>query len=522
MSNSVRIRDLDIGKIDASNELIDNSGENIERFKMSFLMPQSIKIKLLLDGEKYFVSGMKGTGKTALLRYIDLTMQKEYKAITTFVLFKSDISEEDKINFAQSVRVLLVKDFKKSLAEKQYIQDYETVWELFFHRLIVQQLSDVANGPFLDDKNNKTYIKHVKSTKDGSEKNGINRIVPKLTKGNLKLNIDVVEAGVEFEWEDKDKKTVSLSKVSEQLTKLLKFLKPGERKFYIFLDELELSLETGYKHDRDAILIRDLIETVKKFNKIFRTNELPIRILAGIRSEVLESVQGKGKEINKTLSDFGEQIYWHGKSTDNLSHPLIKIAIKKIRAAKNMLGLTDDSVDKDLFYNYFPRDINSISSPKYILDNTWYRPRDIVRILSTAASINPNEMKFSQAAFDESRREYSRLSWIELSEELSASLTPLAINAIKIIFTGFKPFFWMNDLKVRYHDQSILYGVDTGFKEFTINGSLLQQLFNVGMIGNGTKGNIAFSFRGNDQLFLDQVMMIHPALWPYFSIARDH
>jgi hypothetical protein len=359
----------------------------------------------------------------------------------------------------------------------------------------------------------------VKATDRENDSSKISKILPKLTKGNVQINVNGMGGGVEFEWKDEAKKTVSLGALVEKLNDLLIMLKPGDCKFYIFLDELELSLEIGFKHDRDAILIRDLIESVKKFNKIFRTNKLPIRIIAGVRSEVLESVQGKGKEINKTLSDFGEKIYWHGKSTNDLNHPLIKIAIKKLRAANNAMGYSCDDPDKDLYYRYFPREINRISSPKYILSNTWYRPRDIVRLLSTAASMNPNETSFTHAAFDESKREYSKLSWVELSEELSANLTPHAISAIKILFTGYKPFFWKNELETRYYEQANLYA-DSGFNEIKIDNKLLQRLFKVGMIGNGTKGNIMFSFRGNSHLLLDEVMMIHPALWGCFSIRR--
>ena len=66
--SQIRLRDLKLGKIDAKNELLDSSPEELSFFENSFLMPETVTIEDFTNNNVFFVTGMKGTGKTALLR----------------------------------------------------------------------------------------------------------------------------------------------------------------------------------------------------------------------------------------------------------------------------------------------------------------------------------------------------------------------------------------------------------------------------------------------------------------------
>jgi hypothetical protein len=69
MSN-LKLKDIYFGNIDAKNELLNDSIDEIERFVNGFCLPPNIIIDDFLNKGKYFITGLKGIGKTALLRYI--------------------------------------------------------------------------------------------------------------------------------------------------------------------------------------------------------------------------------------------------------------------------------------------------------------------------------------------------------------------------------------------------------------------------------------------------------------------
>lgn len=72
----MQLKDINFGKVDAKNELKEDSDIQNLKFEQAYLVPDYIDMDALKDGRKYIISGMKGTGKTALLRYIDIQLRK--------------------------------------------------------------------------------------------------------------------------------------------------------------------------------------------------------------------------------------------------------------------------------------------------------------------------------------------------------------------------------------------------------------------------------------------------------------
>lgn len=67
------IKDILFGKTDASNELQEVGDEY---FLDSFLPYEKYKITEFLCGKRYYIIGRKGTGKTALLKYLECKFPK--------------------------------------------------------------------------------------------------------------------------------------------------------------------------------------------------------------------------------------------------------------------------------------------------------------------------------------------------------------------------------------------------------------------------------------------------------------
>lgn len=65
---NTKVKNLYSGKPDARDEL---SAPNSPFFK-SFIMPPNFELEDILEGDKCFIRGYKGSGKTALLLYINI------------------------------------------------------------------------------------------------------------------------------------------------------------------------------------------------------------------------------------------------------------------------------------------------------------------------------------------------------------------------------------------------------------------------------------------------------------------
>jgi len=515
MIKHLLLKDIFVGKTDAKNEFIENSIDEKTKFIDSYLIPENITIKNFENGGTYYVTGLKGTGKTALLRYLELSFSKD--SYSSFILFKSEFSEEDKANFSKAASTFLTE--KNETTEVD--EDFLNIWVWFLHRHIVKYSQENNIQLFEDNKAWQQYSKCVSAPKLGDEKSGITKLFPKLKRGSVEIEGDIevikTKLGIEFEWENEKDKLVKFSSIVRQADELYKKLTPKKKNIYIFIDELELALGKTKQYQKDIKLIRDLIVAINHMNTTSRKCKYPIYIITAIRSEVLTSIQSSGREINKPILDFGISLKWQQSGGNSKSHPLIKIINKKIQSAEKSLGYTEVSTDEEIWKKYFPEKINSTLTHEYILHRTWYRPRDIIRLLSIAQQQFPNETSFSHAVFDAIVKEYSTQSWVEHAEELRAILSEQEIDGIKKLLTSITCPFTFNEFRNHCDTKKEFYSdVEVLFKRHK-PADILSLLYRVGLIGN-TGQKVRYSFRGDDELVLESNMKIHDPLWNYLSI----
>ncbi|OAV66455.1 hypothetical protein Barb6_02593 [Bacteroidales bacterium Barb6] len=205
MSGQLQFKDLFVGKIDAKNEILEDSDIEKERFIESYLIPDNISLDSFLKGYRYIISGLKGTGKTALLQYISLHAEKEHNANTSFILFKSDFAENDKKDFSRAVKTTTIADTNDI---SDVGEDFVNIWMWFFHRHLVKMIE--KNPPFEINNDFNKYKSCVLTPKNGDERSGITRFLPKLKRGNVEIedDFDLLKGkfGLDFEWTDKNTK----------------------------------------------------------------------------------------------------------------------------------------------------------------------------------------------------------------------------------------------------------------------------------------------------------------------------
>ena len=267
-------------------------------------------------------------------------------------------------------------------------------------------------------------------------------------------------------------------------------------------------------YQKDIVLVRDLILAIDELNRICRQKSYNIHIIASIRSEVVTSVLSSGFEINKCIEDYGVTINWFQKGGNFTDNPLLKIIENKIHASEKQNNIQPS---ENVWKTYFSNQIHNTEPRRYILNNIWYRPRDIIRLMLLLQSESLEKSIFDQESFDRAQQEYSNKMWTEFSEELRLTYTPDDINAIKKFFTKIPIPFTYKLLEERAKDLGDIYPSVKALFEKVPMASFLEKMFELGIIGN-TGERTVFSFLGDQDISLLEPMVIHNPLRNFFAV----
>lgn len=518
----ITIKDIYTGKPDAKDEI---NFDGLGGFVNSYVIPDSYDIDGLLSGNNYFVTGYKGTGKTALLFYLEyLVKNNAPHSCTSFIFFKDGFTETQKQQLeGYSKRISSFVAFEESIVIDNI--DFEHIWRwLFFKRLIADN-EEYSDNLFVDNdnwRNFKLIIDRIKAPTDKIK----NIITQKIKIGaTIKDSFTSSEISPEFEVDFANKNNNNYTKFVQLLDEAESILCKVTRTdtpYYIFVDELEAYYgdETIFK--RDLRFIRDLIFTVKRMNEILIQLGGQTKVICSARTEIINAISRFviSKEMNKVINGFEVPIIWNYATTSSFQHPIIQVLLKRIAITMNLES--DDYDYKEIYNQWFPEQIHDIEPASYILNNSWYKPRDIVRLISSAQnSIKKNNTSFNQSVFDSLRKKYSEDSLIEIREELRALYTSDEIETIISCFTGYKTVFSYNKLKER---------IQKYFSETLLNeklNTILQDLYRLGFLGNFLPASQSYRWqhKGDNSLIISDEwrMVIHYALHGALSLnARQN
>jgi hypothetical protein len=270
----------------------------------------------------------------------------------------------------------------------------------------------------------------------------------------------------------------------------------------------------------DRRIIRDLVYAISHINADSAERRRKIYIVSSLRTEVLHSILELGHEIGRDVDDYGDRLDW-SSSRDRPDHPLLRLIARKIHVTS---GMPLENVWNDLF----PRRINNQDYYRFILGSSYYRPRDVVRLLRVARDHDKNASTFTTAHFDATSLEYSKQTWLEVTEELLASYSSDDIAALQRFLLGWNTHFFRRSIEKRlsshYRDDKLVQDL---FRRRGI-GQLLSDLYRIGVLGNDfiVRNNLGKSsnrhrwiFRGNTTLNDGERMAIHKSLWKHLSMA---
>lgn len=522
----LKVQDIYIGKPDAKDELLlQKSNEFLE----SYVIPPNFSFNDIINNDKMFIYGNKGTGKTALLLYLESECQKyDDCTCTSFILFKSQYGNVQRLGLDKISRnIVKTIDVDNDILQNE--QDFEYIWRWIFFKHIVEENENSNCGIFVDDENWTNFVATV------------NRILPERTSGKIFKFPSIVKIGMSYSSETsgtqsiKPELTLDFNE-KENLKEYTQFvslidvaakqfgkLTRTDIPFYIFVDELEAFYADDDILCRDLRMIRDLILTVKLFNDLFITYGFAkTKFICSIRTEIVNSVIQfvPPKEINKVISGFSWPLIWNYSNTNSYAHPIFEIWLRRIELSENRIGNKYHNT-KEIYDKWFCPNVDNMPTVTYVLNNTWNKPRDIVRFLNaTKNTHHANRHMYTPGIFNSAINEYSDESLKELKEELNALYTPEEINVIFMCLTGFKPSFSYDELLERVQK----YFTNTFLKDKLNN--VLSDLYRIGIIGNSSKSSnlTRWEYKGNQGLVFDEDwnIIVHRALWKSLSLSEKH
>lgn len=174
-------KDIKFGKTDASNELMEFGDDY---YLSSFLEYERYHIEDFFEGRKYFILGRKGTGKTALLKYMECKFREKVENLVIPIRFKSDFDEIDR-KYVKRASSLVQEEVIENNNEK--LKSYVSSWQVYLIYQIFKRINS-KNAEYSVFCNNKEYTLIWQLLLMIYGENGGNKIVPKISKGLINIS----------------------------------------------------------------------------------------------------------------------------------------------------------------------------------------------------------------------------------------------------------------------------------------------------------------------------------------------
>ena len=519
----IMIKNIYAGKPDAKDEI---NFEGMDDLIRTFVIPSNFNLDNLLFGNFCFISGFKGTGKTALLFYLDNYIKnKDISSCSSFIFFKEEFTDMKKFELETiSKRILSSITIEKTTLIGN--TDFEYIWRWLLFKRIIADNEEYNKGLFKDDDNWDCFFKTISKIKGPSDAK--KNIIP----SKIKLGIPctdpisgvIIAPEIEVDFQnEKDTNFAQFTNLIDEAEKKFLYVNRTDIPYHIFIDELEAFYGNEDIFKRDLYLIRDLIFTVKRFNSLIsNAGMINTKIICSIRTEILNAISRfiVTKELNKVTSGFEVPLHWSYSNTNSFSHPIMQILLRRIAISEKEDNEANEK-DRDISQRWFPEQIHDIEPANYILNNSWCKPRDIVRLIMSAQNcIHSDKSMFSQAVFDSFIKQYSSDSLVEIKEEMRALYMPQEIDLIINCLTGYRSTFSVNQLQNRVGK----YYKNTIWTERFVQ--ILSDLYRLGFIGNYLPSSKEYRWqhKGDDGVILSDEwrLMIHQALQISLSVGKKH
>lgn len=211
---------IQFGKLDANSEYL-LLGK--DAYKAIFYACPGFNIGGFLNGDCYYIHGEKESGKTALLKYIEI-IAEENRHYVDYIRFKKGIDEDERNAIKRAG--IPIEPFE-TVVESEIPSDFTincvAAWQVFMIHSVLDLLRE--DNTIFENTPTLKKLRLLLDTAYGVQKSTIKSIVPVMKRGNIKLGVGVAELNAEFEWRGKDGNIVSFRAFAKKVQELFEELK---------------------------------------------------------------------------------------------------------------------------------------------------------------------------------------------------------------------------------------------------------------------------------------------------------
>ncbi|MDR2526214.1 MAG: hypothetical protein LBC83_08580 [Oscillospiraceae bacterium] len=421
----------------------------------------------IIQSDKYFVIGRKGTGKSAIYRFLE----HEARSKGYFV------SNQDFGNFPFEKLLQLTDDtFGKP-------NQYQSIWlNIILNSFVAQVAALDEEGENDHWKALKQYHSQFGTTLENAHKEVVTR-TDKKTRG-LRLGAESLSGGFSRESACETKNVCSpednITQVNAKLQEgLLQYLLTAstEARFIVQFDRLDDNYNTYQQKTSYYQLIISLCKVVYMLNQSFRQRRLvSARVIVYLRSDIYGALQKYDAESSR-WGDFVYKLNWVVRNqTDWEWCALRRMIDKRIEAS----GIAD----KKTFDAIFPPELMERRSEKedvfkYIVNRTFHRPRDVIKFCKCLQEeVKQSGMgMLDYASIRNAEKAYAH--WF-MHEELKNELNPVLNEKLDAVYRLLKKIgkgtFLFGEFEKTYRE--VAGGVMKSADD------LLRYLYSVGIVQN--------------------------------------
>jgi len=470
--------------------------EEIENWKLEAKLEDSDRyfyhtrvVARILKGQKLYVVGRKGTGKTAISEYFNNLKEKNY--------------------FAQKLT------FKNFPFNKLYeLQDngftrpnqYITLWKYVIYSTICKLMS---NNPTIDLESRQK----LRTVFNDDIENALPHAVERWTGKKFDLSILGNGIGIGSNKEVVEKEDSDWTRRVDILEKFLQ-QQIGADKYLVMFDELDEDYKDiiePEKYKQYTELLTSLFKAAQDIRARFSKHKFFPVIF--IRDDIYDVLQDPDK--TKWL-DYKVDLEWNEASIKNM------LAFRLSRATTHRGPAKDfHTVWSELFNSgkvkYGDRQRKSMSPFDYITRSSLLRPRDYVRYLQVCAelSLESGDSKIHPPTVATADTAFSNYLRSELEDELHGIIPD--IHRILDIFTTLRKQTIRIDEFREAFDESVKQGL-IKTKDFQF---VLQMLFHFSLIGNQPKqmSHQVFRYKNKEaRLNMKENIILHRGLFRSLQI----
>lgn len=405
----------------------------------------------ILNNKKYFVIGRKGSGKSAIAKYLcDLEDEVTFTERLSFKNFPFNCLYE----LTNSAFTL----------PNQYI----TLWKYIIYSHVCKML-------IRNERTDGTIRANLEKLYGGDATKGLARLIPKWTTKEFQVQILSCGGGLGGERELTDLCWIEKTSILEDF--LLENI--DDAKYFVVFDELDEDYRDFSTEEEKEVylrLIKGLFKAVQDIRSTFSQYEKMVLPVVFLRNDIYEQVKDSDK--NK-WNDYRIDMQWDKEKLNKLVLHRLAVALKKV-------GSTDvtGNVWNSIFYiqkvSMGNKNARSIDIFSYITRSTQLRPRDYINYIKKCAEIalEKDENRISANTVKEADSIFSEYLKGEIIDEIHPVL-PEIEEIFSILSQIRKQTFPPNVFDEAYEEHTKKFGLPERGSE-----RVLRLLFEYSILGN--------------------------------------